>query len=134
MANEVFTFCPSRTVPETLPPESASGTSFNGWTFTAKPGVPYQRKFKLTMHGLRWYTDPDTELYDIITNPDFNARVLEQFYERHQTWKPFDWTHQHLGLMVVRFANPVTVPAAPKNNSAWLDPLEITLVHHNPGF
>jgi len=131
---ETFDFCPERYVPETMPPQPLQGMSMNGWDFTSRPEVPYKRKFKLKLFGLRWYLD-ENDLYDAVTNPQFNARRLEQFYEQHQTWLPFYWTHQHIGeQMLVRFAVPLTVPAAPANAGGWLEPLEVQLVHHDPGY
>lgn len=132
---DTFTFCPGRYVPETIPPEPLSATTFNGWAFTSKPEVPYQKRFKVTLHGLRWYTDGNG-YYDATTNANFNARALELFYESHQTWSPFFWTHQHLGStpLLVRFMSQLIVPAAPAGSGGWLDPLEMTLVHHNPGY
>lgn len=131
---ETFTFCPNSLVPETLPREPPSVMSLNGWQFSAKPAVPYQRKFKVTLHGLRWFLDPDTDLYDSFTEPDINAHNLELFYSRHETWNPFNWTHPHLGPLVVRFAAPVSVPKGKENSGGFIDAFEITLIHHNPGY
>lgn len=131
---EVFNFCPTSQVPETLPRELDTVLTMNGWQFTAKPTTPYQRKFRLKLFGLRWILDPVSGLYDSLTTPEINARTLELFYERHEMWLPFDWTHQHLGLMSCRFAAPIVVPAAPQGNNGLIEPLEVTLIHHNPGF
>lgn len=131
---EVFDFCPERNVPETLPPDPLQGVSMNGWDFTSRPEVPYKRKFKVQLFGLRWYLDGD-DLYDAATNPPFNARRLELFYQQHQTWLPFNWTHQHLGEpLVVRFAAPLLVPAAPAGAGGWLGPVEVQFVEHSPGY
>lgn len=131
---DTFTFCPGRNVPQTMPPDAVMGMSMNGWNFSSKPNVPYQKRFKVKLHGLRWYLDPATELYDETTNVDFNARVLEKFYERNQAWNPFLFTHQHLGQLTVRFLAALSIPPAPENSGGWLDPVEIMLIHHNPGY
>ena len=131
---ETFNFSPGRYVPETLPPEPMSGMTMNGWSFSSKPNVPYQRRFRLKLYGLRWYTNPTTDYFDATINPDFNAHALELFYARHQNWNPFLFTHQHLGLMTCKFQGAVTVPAAPEGSGGWLDPVEVTLIHHNPGY
>ncbi len=131
---EIFNFSLGRNVPETLPPEPMSGMSMNGWQFSSKPNVPYQRRFRVRLHGLRWYLDPTTELYDATINPNFNAHNLELFYARHQNWNFFEFPHQHLGTLLCKFQGPVTVPAAPMGSGGWLDPVEVTLVHHNPGY
>lgn len=131
---DTFIFAPDRNVPETLPREAATAMSFNGWSFTARPTTPYQRKFKITLHGMRWYTNPTTGLWDTATNPNFNARLLEMFYEAHETWDPFTFNHQHFGPLLVRFANAVTVPKGRENSGGFIDAFEIQLIHHNPGY
>lgn len=129
----VFDFCPNSLVPETLPPEPMSGMSLNGWNFSAKPTVPYQKSFKVTLHGLNWYLNPDGT-FDRLKNRTYNARSLEEFYETHGTWANFSWFHPHLGNLQVRFKASVAIPAAIPNSGGLCNPLEITLVHHNARF
>lgn len=133
MANETFNFCPNSLVPVTVPPEAQPFITMNGWAASARPNIPYQKRFKVTLHGLRWYLD-GAGLYDVTSNPTTNARALELFYERHGVWRPFNWTHPHMGALVVTFQAPVTVPAAMANSAGLIDPLEINLLHYNPGF
>ncbi len=130
-----FSFCPDRIVPETLPPDRpATVMSMNGWEFVGKPNVPYRRKWRLTLYGLRWYMTAG-DAYDTATNVNFNARRLEQFYQENETWGVFSWTHPHgLGTINCRFASPVTVPKALEDSGGLLGPLEITLVEHNPAY
>jgi len=133
---DTFDFCPNHYVPETLPREGGATTvSLGGWQFSAKPTTPYQRRFKLTLHGLRWYLD-DTGIYDAATDPSFNAKRLEEFYQRNEMWNPFLFRHQHLSPVPIqcRFAAPVTVPAGEKNSGGFIAPLEVQLIHHNPGY
>lgn len=131
---ETFNFCPNSLVPATLPRENTSYMSMNGWTFSSRPTTPYQKKFRVKLFGLRWYLNSATGLFDNTTDPTLNAKALEEFYERHETWSPFNWTHPHLGPIVCRFANPVTVPEATVNSGGLIEPVEITLIHHNPGY
>lgn len=131
---ETFGFCPGSQVPETIAPKSGSATSMNGWTFTSRPAIPYQRTFKVSLYGLRWYTASGTGLYDEATDPTHNARALETFFQRHQTWKEFTWTHQHIGAIVCKFSESVDVPAAIQNSNGLLDKLEVTLIESNPAF
>jgi len=132
---DVFNFCPDRNVPETLPRDAPQTTmSMNGWQFSSRPTTPYQRKFKLTLHGLRWYLDPVTGLYNYTTDPLFNARALERFYESHETWAPFTLKHQHFGDLTARFATPLTVPAGEQNSGGFIKPVEVMFIHHNPGY
>ena len=128
-----FNFCPTTLVPEVLPPEPIGVMSMNGWAFSAKPNVPYQKSFKVTLHGLIWYLNSDGT-FDRLTDRKHNARALEEFYELHGTWDSFDWYHPHLGALQVRFKAAVTIPAAIPNSGGLCNPLEITLIHNNPGY
>lgn len=131
---DTFTFCPNGTVPETLPREPLQAMSLNGWTFTARPTTPFQRKFRVKLHGLKWFLSANNT-YDELQHYSINARALELFYQDHETWAPFYWNHPHLGRLTCRFAAPVLVPAGTPNASGLLaDPLEITLIEHDPGY
>jgi len=131
---DTFNFCPNSMVPKILPPEPTSVVSMNGWQATSKPSIPYQKRFSVMLHGLRWYTNPTTGLFDVTTNPTLNARLLEVFYETHQTWDPFFWNHPHLGQMTCRFFSSVQVPPGKENSGGFIDAFEIQLIHHNPSF
>lgn len=129
-----FDFCPERMVPKTLPPEtSGKSVSMNGWSFSSKPNVPYQKSFNVKLNGMTWYL-AGNGLFDSVTNPKFNARRLEEFYEKHGTWDPFEFPHPHFGMLICRFKTPVTVPEAMVNSDGLIEGFEVQLVHHNPGF
>lgn len=131
---DTFNFCPNSQVPVTTPRDPVSVVTMNGWTFTAKPTTPYVRRFKLTLHGLRWLLT-GVGIYDATTTPTINAAALEAFYKAHEGWDPFYWQHPHIAApLLVRFASPVTVPAAMPNSGGWIEPLEIDLIEHNPGY
>ncbi|WOF44366.1 hypothetical protein KNJ79_05385 [Sphingopyxis indica] len=133
MALSVLNICPNTLVPVTIPPEPVTGVSMNGWAFTSKPAVPYQRKFRVTLHGLRWYLD-GAGLYNAGTDPTRNARALELFYQAHGNWKSFLWLHPHIGQLEVRFSAPVSVPEGIPNSGGLIKAFEINLIEHNPGF
>lgn len=128
-----FDFCPDSQVPELLPPDPVQGMSMNGWNFSAKPNVPFQASYKVTLHGLRWHLQSNG-LFDNTTNPTINARRLEEFYRANGTWDNFTWVHPHIGALVVRFAQTLVIPAGMPNGNGLIEPVEIRLVHHNPGF
>lgn len=128
-----FNFCPTSLVPETLPPEPSAIMSMNGWAFSAKPTVPYQKTFKVTLYGMRWYLNSNGT-FDTTSDPTHNARALEQFYETNGVWDNFLWVHPHLGSLTVRFKAAVMIPAGLTNSNGLCAPLEITLLHHNPSF
>lgn len=128
-----FDFAPDRHVPVTLPPEPMQTVSMNGWTFSAKPTVPYVRKFRLTLHGMRWYLQGNG-LFDVTTNPSFNARRLEAFYEANGTWDNFAYAHPHFGTMQCRFASAVSIPEGLPNSGGLIDGFQVELIQHNPGY
>lgn len=128
-----FNFCPTSLVPALIPPEPMGGASMNGWSFASKPRVPYQRKFRVTLHGLRWYLNPNGT-FDTATNPSVNARLLELFYQANQTWDNFSWSHPHLGAIQVRFGEPVAVPPGRDSSGGLVEELEVVLVEFNPSY
>ena len=129
----VFDFCAGSLVPELLPPDPVGVLSLNGWAFAVKPSVPYQKSFRVTLHGLQWFLNPDGT-FDRLTKRQYNARVLEEFYEAKGNWDNFSWFHPHLGSMQVRFKSSVQIPAAIFNSGGVCNPVEITLIQHNPGY
>lgn len=133
---KVFNFCPDSQVPETLTRENTSVMSLGGWQFTARPTTPFQRRFKLTLHGLRWFLDERNDAYDEVTDPKLNARLLELFYQEHEMWKPFEWFHPHIPYkpLACRFQSPLNVPAALENSDGLIGALEVNFVEHNAGF
>lgn len=105
----------------------------NGWYFSSRPSVPYQKSFVVKLQGMYWYLQPNG-LYNHSVNPEFNARRLELFYEQNGTWDSFDFPHPHLGMIRCRFKEPVKVPEAIPNSDGFIDAFEVQLVHHNPGY
>jgi hypothetical protein len=128
-----FLFCPNSLVPETIPPTPVQGVSMNGWGFSSKPAIPYQRTFRVTLHGMRWFLTA-SGTFDDATQQTINARWLEEFYQLNGVWDNFFWRHPHLGTMRCRFQAPLSVPAGKPNSGGLLDPLEVMLIEHNPSF
>ena len=133
MAEFNFNFCPNSRVAETIAPEEPSVRDFNGWDYAPKPVLPYRRRFKITLEGLRWYFNSNGTI-DYATNPDYNAGVLESFYTDHRKHKAFNYQHEWLGMLELRFDNPVNVPKALPNSDGLLEPLEFMALHHNPTY
>lgn len=128
-----FDFCPTSHVPTEAPPEPLQGVSMNGWTFTARPSIPYQPTFTLKLFGMRWILQ-SSGLYDAVTDPTHNARRLQVFYKQNLTWDPFLYYHPHLGALTCRFAEPVNIPPAETSANGYIQPFDVKLVHHNPGY
>lgn len=129
MSYYTFDFCLDSRVAEVLAPEERDVTSLNGWDYTAKPNVPYRRKFQVTLEGLRWYPNGDA-----LTDPRYNALRLEQFYTYHRKHVPFLFQHEYLGQLLVRFNSPLSVPKALPNSNGLCDALQVQLIHHNPSW
>lgn len=129
-----FDFCPGMMVPRTRPPKHGGAqVSMNGWHFAAKPSIPFQKVFVVKLHKLRWHLNADGT-FDAATDPQFNARRLEQFYEDNGVWDNFTFPHPHFGDIQCRFLEPVEVPPGEKNSGGLIDEFEIILVEDNPGY
>lgn len=133
MANDLFPFCPDYMVPRTKPPQVQPAMSMNGWPFTSKPKVPYIRTFAVKLGGMRWYLN-SLNGYDYETNPEYNAALLEKFYQDHGVWLQFDFPHPHLGVIACRFQQPLEVPEAIPNSGGLIDAFDIQLVEHSPSW
>ena len=135
MANAEFNFqfCPDSRTAETIAPEEPSIRDMNGWDYTPDPVLPFRRRFKITLEGLRWYFT-DAGAIDYSANPEYNAGVLESFYAGHRKHKPFFYEHEWMGVLQLRFENPLSVPKAMPNSGGLLEPLEIMAIHHNPSY
>lgn len=130
----VFDFAPNSHVAEEIPPEDPAVTSFNGWEFTSRPGVPYRAKFKLTISGMRWRLNTAGNALDVTTDPTMNAGRLLAFWKTNRRWDTFNYQHEYLGLIVCRFADAVSIPKALPDSNGLVPDFEVTLVHHNPGY
>lgn len=133
MAEFNFDFCPNSRVAETLAPDEMTIKDFNGWDYTPSPVLPYRRKFLITLEGLRWYFNSNGTI-DYVTDTAHNAGLLESFYTTHRKHKPWNFTHEWLGTLELRFEVPLNVPKALKDSGGLLGPLEITAIHHNPSY
>ena len=127
-----FDFAPNSHVAVEIPPEEPNVVTFNGWDFTAKPAVPYRRKFRLIMTGMRWYMGSGA--LDVSTDPTMNAGRLLNFYQTNRRYGTFSYAHEYLGTITCRFAEPLQIPPALVNSNGLIDSFEVMLVHHNPGY
>lgn len=133
MAEFDFDFCLDRRVAETMPPEEPAIKDFTGWDYAPTPSLPYRRKFKISLEGLRWYFLENGQI-DLVTDASHNAGALEAFYTLHRQHKPFNYLHEWMGTMELRFNSPVMVPKAMPNSGGLIEGLELTAIHHNPTY
>lgn len=130
----VWDFVPNGMVVTNVAPEQAGNIEFNGWTFSAKPVVPWQYSFKIMLHGLMWFTNDSTGLYDNTTQPTVNARRFEEFVKTHGVHTAFTFPHPHLGNLECRFKTLPAVPAGMENAGGLIEAFEVELIHDNPAF
>lgn len=133
MADKDFKFCMNSRVAEVLAPDEPQIQDFNGWDYTPEPVLPYRRRFLITLDGLRWYfTSHGTIDYE--RDPERNAGLLEKFYTTHRMHKPWNFHHEYLGIIEMRFNSPLNVPKALPDSGGLLDSLEVKAIHHNPSY
>ena len=133
MAEFNFGFCPDTRVAEVIAPDEPTVKDMNGWDYAPTPVLPYRRNFKITLEGLRWYFNSDGTI-DLATNPELNAGVLEAFYTDHRLFKPFNYDHEWLGTLEMRFKNPLSVPKALPNSNGLIEAIDFMAIHHNPSY
>jgi hypothetical protein len=88
-------------------PESSQVIKFGkGYSFASKPRGPDQIIFHLEVQGLCWWTNV-LNVIDRTTFPNTNAAHLQDFYEFHRLYEPFEYVHPSRGLVTVRFSKPL---------------------------
>lgn len=127
-----FDFAPNSHSAVEIAPDEQSVVSFNGWDFTSRPSLPYRRKFRLRLSGMRWYISNGA--LDVTTNPTLNAGRLLDFYRANRRYGTFTYQHEYLGSLTCRFAEALAIPEALPNAAGLIDAFEVTLVHHSPSY
>lgn len=88
-------------------PESSTIVRFGrGYSFASKPKGPDQIIFHLEVNGLCWWVD-DLLNVDRTVMPHVNAGHLQDFYEAHRLYEPFEYEHPTRGVVTVRFSKPL---------------------------
>lgn len=132
MAEFTFDFCPNSRVAEKLAPDEPEVQDFNGWVYNPVPVLPFRPTFKVTLEGLHWYLSGGS--LDTATDPERNAGRLEAFYLTHRLHKPFDFQHEYLGTIEMRFLEPVSVPKGMENGGGVIDSFEIMMIQHTSSY
>lgn len=134
MANFIFDFCPDSRVAEKLAPEEPEVGDFNGWVYNPVPVLPFRPTFKVTLEGLRWYLNNEGNALDTTTDITRNAGRLEAFYLIHRLHRPFNFQHEYLGNLEMRFYEPVSVPKGLENAGGVIDSFEIMMIQHTSSY
>ena len=105
---------PYATFAEKFPSNGLSVQAPNGYQFSTPPQGPPIRVFTLSFEGMGWLINPATGEYDSTYNPHWNIAALRAFYQQVQLYGIFYYPHPVDGLITVRFARPLDIPAVRK--------------------
>lgn len=100
--------------PQTEYPDNGNrGTLGNSYEFTVRPVAPPQRTITLHFEQMTVFGNADGSP-NYTQNIAINFNALEKFYQEHQLWKTFLYTHPIYGPLNVRFAEPLKTPKVTK--------------------
>lgn len=99
-----------------------------GYSFATDGGYPLVHKLQLKFTGYKFYLKEDKTI-DYETNKNINnLGTLYKFYTEKRQNKIFSYDHPLLGLINVRFENPLNIPAGVKNGNGLVEDFEVTLI------
>lgn len=95
-------------------PENSRKVSFGGgYEFASRPKGPPQIQIRVFLRGYQWFVNPDGTLNTVDDNDGRNVYKLMEFYENHELFEKFIYPHPVRGNVVVRFREPLKIPAVP---------------------
>lgn len=118
---------PNHMVRETYPDPGTSITLGNSYVFATPPTAPDQRIFTLDFNSI-WRGINSDGTPDTTTFYDNNAARLLQFYETYKLHKTFQYQHNWLGLLNVRFKSPLDMPKAIPGGDGWTESFSVTFI------
>lgn len=122
----IFDF-PNYRISSEYKPESNVIPLGGGYTFATMPSKPEMRIFRLSFPLLFWKFTLGGKV-DWTTDPTRNLARLELLYDKVRTSDPFWFTHPVYGQLLVRFDEPLKIPAGETRNCGWIGPIELTLL------
>lgn len=104
------TFCYPYHTPTDAYPQSSQKIKFGyGYEFASKPKGPPQISFTLNFKAMFWwFTKAGNISRDV--NPTLNIASLIDFYEAHEMYEPFIYSHPTRGDIICRFNKPISTP------------------------
>lgn len=109
-------------------PKRGSQVQLGGsYTYSVKPATPAMRTLQLTFDVMCWFKDQNNLLVPYIS-PEINLMRLDSFYQSHELFKDFLYTHELYGNMVVKFSEPLEIPIAKRNSDGAVIGLTLTLM------
>lgn len=101
-----------------------------GWEFVSRPDAPVLRQFTLKYKTLCYFTrwEGVNLVADRTRQPEANAWLLQDFYERHFQHAKFILPHPVFGNVTCRFKDPLKLPDGIEGGNGWLNGFEVQLV------
>lgn len=96
----------------------------NQWDYVSKPTTPVSRIFTLKYSVMKFFENP--QLLSPLERR-YSADHLDEFYQRHETWKEFLFQHHKFGNVVVRFDQPLELPEGLTGADGAIQPFTVTL-------
>jgi hypothetical protein len=105
----------------------------NSYEYASQPSAPPQRVFRLYFPSMIYYMTAavDANSYptpNVTLNPTLNMGKMEAFYNAHELWKTFEYVHPVYGLKLVRFKEPLKIPAGNPGGDGTVQPFTIELI------
>lgn len=101
-----------------------------GYSFDTDGGYPLLRKLSLTFKGFQFYHKNvnGIEVIDREKNKHINNMgALDKFYNEHKTNITFEYHSPIYGTMLVRFAEPLTIPEIIEGSDGVCEQFNVTL-------
>jgi hypothetical protein len=118
---------PNHMVRETYPDPGTTLQLGNSYRFATPPTSPDQRVFTLSFQST-WRGIKADGTMDADTFYDNNAARLLQFYEAHKLHKTFQYKHNWLGMLNVRFNKPLELPNPIKGGDGWTEDFSVEFI------
>ena len=100
-----------------------------GYSFATDGAYPLIHLLRLKFTGYKWYTQADGKTLDYETNKNINnLGALYNFYKDKLQYKTFTYQDEVLGLINVRFDQPLIPPFGLKRGNGVVEDFEVQLI------
>ncbi|WP_181176982.1 MULTISPECIES: hypothetical protein [unclassified Mesorhizobium] len=123
---QTFDF-PFHTVADEYPQSSTVIQFGGGYQFATKPNGPDQITFKLAFKAM-WFFESSPGVVDAVREPQRNMQCLQDFYEAHRLYEPFNYPHPRRGLVKVRFSKPLQVPKGVEKGNGQTEQVNVEFI------
>lgn len=98
----------------------------NSYQFDTPPESPDQRIFVLRLQGMQYFVTGNT--LDLVTSPERNMGVLEDFYNTHKRAVSFTLAHPVYGDLTCKFNTPLNIPEGIIGGDGILPSFEVEVI------